>query len=118
MATAEQLHLCAHALSADHHRRAAASSMPHISTSSRTPATTIRGLALCKNAHWLFDNGLWTLTDDYKVIVAEGHFAEDGPDKMLLREYNGKRIHLPTDTAHWPNPVHIAWHRQKRFKRP
>jgi putative restriction endonuclease len=21
------------------------------------------GLALCKNAHWLFDNGLWTLTD-------------------------------------------------------
>ena len=35
------------------------------------------GLALCKNAHWLFDNGLWTLTDDYKVIVAEGRFAED-----------------------------------------
>jgi len=39
------------------------------------------GLALCKNAHWLFDNGLWTLTDDYKVIVAEGRFAEDGPEQ-------------------------------------
>src|SRR5579872_2946944 len=30
------------------------------------------GLALCKNAHWLFDNGLWTLTDDYRVLVATG----------------------------------------------
>jgi putative restriction endonuclease len=28
------------------------------------------GLALTKNAHWLFDNGLWTLTDDYHVVVA------------------------------------------------
>ncbi|HEV3083915.1 MAG TPA: HNH endonuclease [Gemmataceae bacterium] len=44
------------------------------------------GLALCKNAHWLFDNGLWTLTDDFKVIVAEGRFAEDGPEqKQVLR---------------------------------
>ncbi|MGC1645713.1 MAG: HNH endonuclease [Candidatus Sulfotelmatobacter sp.] len=34
------------------------------------------GLALCKNAHWLFDSGLWTLTDQYNVIVAKGHFDE------------------------------------------
>jgi len=74
------------------------------------------GLALCKNAHWLFDNGLWTLTDDYKVIVAEGQFAEDGPDQKLLREYHGQRIHLPGNPAHWPNPLHMAWHRKKRFK--
>src|SRR6516164_6757639 len=36
------------------------------------------GLALTKNAHWLFDNGLWTLGDDYRVIVAHGNFAEAG----------------------------------------
>ena len=34
------------------------------------------GLALCKNAHWLFDNGLWSLSDDYRVIVARRHFVE------------------------------------------
>ena len=76
------------------------------------------GLALCKNAHWLFDNGLWTLTDDYKVLVAEGHFAEDGPDQKLLREYYGKKIHLPNDPNSWPNPLHLAWHRKNRFKIP
>lgn len=74
------------------------------------------GLALCKNAHWLFDHGLWSLTDDYKVIVAEGRFAEDGPDQKLLSEYHGKKLHLPGDPAQWPNLVHIAWHRNKKFK--
>jgi hypothetical protein len=49
------------------------------------------GLALCKNAHWLFDNGLWTLTDDYKVIVAAGEFAEAGTGQDLLAGYHGKK---------------------------
>jgi putative restriction endonuclease len=74
------------------------------------------GLALCKNAHWLFDNGLWSLTDDYKVIVAEGHFSEAGTDQMLLRKYHGQRIHLPGQNSQWPSPIHLAWHRKRKFR--
>jgi putative restriction endonuclease len=74
------------------------------------------GLALCKNAHWLFDHGLWTLTDDYKVIVAAGRFAEDGPDQKLLADYHGQQLHLPSDPAALPSPLHIAWHRNRKFK--
>jgi putative restriction endonuclease len=74
------------------------------------------GLALCKNAHWLFDNGLWTLSDDYRVIVAEGHFDEAGPNELLLRTQHGQKILLPADPTLWPSPIHIAWHRTKRFK--
>jgi putative restriction endonuclease len=76
------------------------------------------GIALCKNAHWLFDNGLWTLTDDYRVIVAEGQFAEAGADQKLLGQYHGQKIHLPADAGLCPNPLHLAWHRSKKFKRP
>src|SRR5580704_8911664 len=65
------------------------------------------GVALCKNAHWLFDNGLWTLTDDYKVIVAEGEFAEAGSGQDLLAGYHGKKLLLPNDLALWPNPIHL-----------
>src|SRR5580704_5737192 len=65
------------------------------------------GLALCKNAHWLFDNGLWTLSDDYHVIVAEGEFTEAGAEQKLLREYHGKKILLPDEPALRPNPIHI-----------
>jgi putative restriction endonuclease len=74
------------------------------------------GLALSKNAHWLFDNGLWTLSDDYKVIVAHGTFAEAGPTQHLLAQYSGQVIHLPSDHSLWPSPLHIAWHRNKRFR--
>jgi putative restriction endonuclease len=73
------------------------------------------GLALSKNAHWLFDNGLWTLSDDYLVIVAVGRFAEDTRDQKPLLSYHGQRIQLPSNRALWPNPVHIAWHRRHRF---
>ena len=74
------------------------------------------GLALCKNAHWLFDNGLWTLTDDYRVLVAIGRFTEDSPEHKGLSDYHGSKIHLPNDPVLWPNPIHIAWHRKYKFQ--
>jgi putative restriction endonuclease len=76
------------------------------------------GLALCKNAHWLFDNGLWTLSDDYLVIVAVGRFAENSRDQKPLLAYHGQKIHLPSDQALWPKTVHLAWHRKHRFQGP
>jgi putative restriction endonuclease len=74
------------------------------------------GLALCKNAHWLFDKGLWTINQDYRVIVATGQFAEDSPDQKGLRQYHGQKIRLPSETELWPNPIHFAWHRKHRFQ--
>jgi putative restriction endonuclease len=71
---------------------------------------------LCKNCHWLFDNGLWTLADDYSVIVAAGRFSEVSPDQKPLSAYDGQRIRLPADPAYWPNPVHLAWHRRHTIR--
>ena len=42
------------------------------------------GLVLCKNAHCLFDNGLWTHSDDYLLIIDVGRFAEDSRDQKPL----------------------------------
>jgi putative restriction endonuclease len=74
------------------------------------------GIALSKNAHWLFDNGLWTLTDDYKVIVAVGRFSEDIPDQKGLLQYHEQSLRLPSENRLWPDPLHIAWHRKHRFQ--
>jgi putative restriction endonuclease len=75
------------------------------------------GIALCKNAHWTFDQGLWSITDDYRIIVAVGHFSEAGPNRdNLLANYHGKRVHLPEDKSLWPDPIHLAWHRKQRFR--
>ena len=75
------------------------------------------GIALSKNAHWTFDQGLWAISDDYRIIVAIGHFAEAGPSQLdLLESHHGKRLRLPEDKALWPDPIHLAWHRKTRFK--
>lgn len=74
------------------------------------------GLALSKNAHWQFDQGLWTIADDYSVIVAVGRFAEDCPDGLALTDYQGQKLRLPEDKALWPAHRHIGWHRKRRFQ--
>ena len=75
------------------------------------------GIALSKNAHWTFDQGLWTIADDYRIVVAVGHFAEAGPYKEdLLASCHGRLIHLPEVKTLWPDPIHLAWHRKSRFK--
>jgi putative restriction endonuclease len=77
---------------------------------------TQNGLALCKNAHWLFDNGLWTIADDFTIIVATDLFSEESPDQKGLREYQGGKIRLPVDSRLWPSPTHLAWHRRHKFQ--
>ena len=70
------------------------------------------GLSLCKNAHWLFDVGLWSLDDDYRVIVAASAFDEDSPDQMPLKQMVGRRILLPRDERYWPLVENLAAHRK------
>src|SRR5579871_5611934 len=66
------------------------------------------GLALCKNAHWLFDNGLWTFSDDYSGIVARDQFSEDSPEQTGLRDYHGAKLRLPSEASLWPHPTHLS----------
>jgi putative restriction endonuclease len=73
------------------------------------------GLALCKNAHWSFDQGLWTVSDNYRVIVAVSKFTESSPDGRTLSSYHGQKLRLPQDSLLWPSLLHCAWHRQNRF---
>jgi|ERR1035437_5632673 putative restriction endonuclease len=75
------------------------------------------GIALSKNAHWTFDQGLWSISDDYQIIIAVGQFAEAGPNEHnLLASYHGRRLYLPEDRTLWPDPIHLAWHRKSKFK--
>lgn len=73
------------------------------------------GIALCKNAHWMFDQGLWSLDDDYRVIVAQSAFDEETRDQKSLRDFHGLPISLPSNTNLWPDPHHLAWHREHKF---
>lgn len=73
------------------------------------------GIALSKNAHWMFDQGLWSIDDDYRVIVAESHFHESGNESLMLKSMQGKRILLPAKQSYWPDKAHLAWHRKEKL---
>jgi putative restriction endonuclease len=73
------------------------------------------GIALCKNAHWLFDLGLWSIDDDFNVIVAKDAFDEDCPTQASLASMAGRKLILPRDQRLWPTSTNLAWHRSKCF---
>ncbi|MDA1055733.1 MAG: HNH endonuclease [Planctomycetota bacterium] len=75
------------------------------------------GIALCKNAHWQFDVGLWTIDDDYRVVVATEAFSESSPNQKPLSDMHRQRLLLPQNEAIWPSKIYLAWHRNNKFKR-
>ncbi len=71
------------------------------------------GMALCKNAHWQFDHGLWSISDDYRVLLNREKFIEDGVPGQRLADFEGRRIFLPSDPGYWPEHSYLEWHRKR-----
>ena len=71
------------------------------------------GIALSKTAHWLFDHGFWSITDDMVVIVANDRFDEAGEDAYLLKEMAGRELLRPANSHFWPDRQCLAWHRER-----
>ena len=70
------------------------------------------GMALSKNAHWQFDRGLWSVNDDYRVLVNREKFREEGMAGQRLTDFEGRRISLPDDPRYWPEQDSLEWHRR------
>jgi putative restriction endonuclease len=71
------------------------------------------GIALSKNAHWQFDRGLWSLNDDYRILVNREKFIEDGVPGQRLADFEGRRIFLPSDPKYWPEHTYLDWHHKQ-----
>lgn len=69
------------------------------------------GLTLCKNAHWMFDEGLWSVQSDGRVIMALYRFTENGPDALRLQPYADRFLQFADGVALRPNPEYFSRHR-------
>jgi putative restriction endonuclease len=63
----------------------------------------------------MFDQGLWSLDDDYRVLVADTAFDEATREQKSLRDFRGEKITLPSQPNLWPDLRHLAWHREQKF---
>ena len=62
------------------------------------------GLALCKNAHWLFDQGLWSLTDHFQVLWPARRLPRRAPKRTCCVPTPAARSICPPTTASGPTP--------------
>ncbi len=72
------------------------------------------GLSLCPLHHWSFDKGLFTIDDNYKIIVGK-NFEERGNEAFLLSSLQAKEILLPKEKPFRPSLTMIRWHRENAF---
>jgi putative restriction endonuclease len=73
------------------------------------------GMSLCGLHHWTFDQGLTSVTPDYRIEVSPViPTDEEGSEPLLsLAE---RRLHLPADRTLWPARKALKWHRSEVFR--
>lgn len=79
----------------------------------RGPDDIRNGLALSGTAHWMFDRGLISLSDDLELLVSRQVNDVDSVWKLVNES---RRAAVPANPVHRPHPRYLGWHREHCFK--
>lgn len=77
------------------------------------PDTVRNGLALSGTAHWMFDRGLISLSDELEILVSR---QSNNPDEIRSFINRSGRAIAPQTLAERPHPHFLQWHRENCFK--
>ncbi len=78
------------------------------------PDAVTNGLALSGTAHWMFDRGLLSLSDDLEILISRQVNDPDGVRGFINR--SGRAL-APARSQDRPHPHFLEWHRENCFKR-
>lgn len=67
------------------------------------------GIALCRDLHWAFDKGFFTLDDDLCVVVHPKITSE------YLNSFNRKHIRVPSNQFFAPDLNNVRYHRENVY---
>jgi putative restriction endonuclease len=73
------------------------------------------GLALCSLHHKLFDRGVFMVSSNRKLYVAESAHGSGGFDDWLMK-FHDKEIRSPINPDYIPSPLYIKWQEREVFK--
>lgn len=73
------------------------------------------GISLCKNHHWAFDLGWFSIDDNYRILVGQG-LDDDSPHARSIQDFHHELIVLPDNEQHFPRLESLKWHRDNKFK--
>jgi len=78
---------------------------------SEGPDSVRNGIALSGTLHWMFDRGLISIGDDFRILRAAG--VPDDVARLIRPE---ARLLLPGDETLRPHPTFLRYHREHVFK--
>ncbi len=86
----------------------------HIEPWAKTRNDDVRnGLALSRNSHWAFDRGLWSVDDEWRVLVKPERFQEAGPEILWLARYQRHKLQFDAHADLRPGPEYLRRHREQ-----
>lgn len=77
------------------------------------PDSIANGIALSGTAHWMFDRGLISLSDDLDILVSRQVNDVEAVWSLVNKSRKGA---VPANPALRPHPRYLAWHRERCFK--
>jgi putative restriction endonuclease len=77
------------------------------------PDIVSNGLALSGTAHWMFDRGLISLSDNLEILISRR--VNDQEAVRVLINKDG-HAHTPSRVLERPHPHFLQWHRDCCFK--
>jgi putative restriction endonuclease len=77
------------------------------------PDIVSNGLALSGTAHWMFDRGLISITDDHEILISR-HVNDAAGVRAIINKTG--RILPPARAVDQPHPHFLRWHRENCFK--
>jgi len=72
------------------------------------------GLALSHSTHWAFDQGIFTISDQYEIVV-HPQARNANSERFRVLELDRQRIELPTEEANYPHLEALKWHREEIY---
>jgi len=78
------------------------------------------GISMSHTSHWAFDRGIFTISDQYEILVHPRTRDAYHQDFRILK-LDGAKILLPADESMKPHEDALRWHREEvygRFARP
>lgn len=73
------------------------------------------GIALCPNLHRAFDRGLFSVDENYRVVLSR-KFTENEASPFSFRNLAGTQLALPRERRFAPSKNAFAWHREHIFQ--
>jgi putative restriction endonuclease len=76
------------------------------------PDAIDNGIALSGTAHWMFDRGLISLSDEGEILLSRKINDVESVERLV---HSNRMARLPSRPEHRPNPRYLEWHRSNCF---